>query len=154
PPATKGGSQITKDPAADWELVPGKDSRGTLHRVAFGYAGYGSVRAEGPGEGMFVQEVKVNQHSFYKIRVFARQLGHGNASVRIGWRDAVGHEIGGLQTFTAKQPPTDQWRQIVGTVRSPSGAVSMIVQLVASAQTSDRDAIWFDDVEAYSIEVN
>ena len=74
--------------------------------------------------------------------------------MRIGWRDAEGHEIGGTQVFTPRQAPTDQWRQIIGTVRSPTGAATLILRLAAAEQPTDRDIIWFDDAEMYSIEVN
>jgi len=144
----------TKEPASDWELVPGKDGKGTVLRVAGGYAGYGSACVEGSSESMFVQQVTVNAPALYKVRIWARQLGKGEASVRIGWRDAEGKEISATKTFQPKQPPTDQWRQVAGTVRSPAGAATMILQLVATGQSGERDKIWFDDAEVFPVGVN
>lgn len=154
PPTIGGGQQTAKDPVADWKMVQSKNSTGALDRGVTGYAGYGSALVEGAADGMFVQEVKVSPLAFYKVRAWLRQLGKGEASVRVGWRDAEGRAIGAPQPFLPKLSPNDQWRPVAATVKSPGGAATLVLQLAVMGQVSRNDKLWFDDAEVYAIDVN
>jgi len=154
PPSSIGaGNQTAKDPVTDWKMVQSENSKGAFNRGVNGYTGYGSALMEGIADGMFVQEVKVSPLSFYKVRAWVRQLGKGEASVRVGWRDSEGREVGATQTFVPKLSPNDQWRQVAGTVKSPVGAATLVLQLAVKGQP-EKDRIWFDDAEIYAIDVN
>ena len=153
PPAAAGrGSLFAKEPVADWESSV--KSSGAAQRAITGYIEYGSACLVGAEEGAYSQEVKAVAFVPYKVRVWARQSGGGEASLRIAWHDAEGHEVGTAQSFTPASSPREQWVQIAGTVRAPANAVTLVVKLIATGQKSDKDVIWFDDAEAIRIGVN
>ena len=151
PAAASRGSLFAKEAATDWQI---EVKSGAGQRALTGCAGYGSACLAGAEEGAFTQEVKATPATPYKVRVQVRQSGAGEATLRVAWHDAEGHEIGAAQSFAPKLSPRDQWAQISGTVRAPAGAATLVVRLTATGEKTEKDLVWFDDAEVFQISVN
>lgn len=104
---------------------------------------------EGPKASTVSQEVEVVPYGFYKLRVKVRQMGEGEARVRLCWAD--GTEAWRL---TAAHSPREGWQSIEEVIRIPQGQSQLRLELLATGQKSVNDVIWFDDVELIPISVN
>lgn len=153
PDVIKLRSEITREPANDWRMTLA-NSQGVATRSVIGYAGYGSANLSGVAEGSFAQTLKAVAARFYKIRSWVRQIGAGEPSLRLTWQDEAGQPIGQPEVIASPFSPRDQWQQIDGTVEAPKNAATFLLELVAKGQRSEKDQIWFDDVEVYRIDVN
>ncbi len=141
-----------KEPVKDWETAL-KD-KGTAQRGRAGCASPGSACLAGAAEAMYFQKIKANPGRYYKLRAFARQSGEGEASLRAVREDAEGKELGAAQSFTPQLSPRDEWVKIEGTVHAPAGAANLVLQLVAKGQPTEKEIIWFDDAQVYTMSVN
>jgi len=131
-------------PAGWWVWQDEKDRQGLVLQDS----GQGAARLVGVGNGCLGQNVPVQPGERYAVAARARQTGRGVASLRVGWKNAVGRWVRGDTGLRLTLAPgsAGQWGELTGAVRVPEGVAELVVQLCAQGQEAEADAAWFDDV--------
>ena len=150
PPEKKKPDAPAEPVVVSWEA---KNSTGTLERAMTGYRDAGSLALKATQDGAWIQTVEVGPRTFYKVRTGVRQIGAGQAELRLVWLDEAGKEIQS-STIAPSSSPNEAWAKIETLVQAPGKAKSLSVQLTAKGQKGERDLIWFDNAQLYRVSVN
>jgi len=156
----KDGSGSASAPGAWLAGDESQEAEAVAIDAAVGHDGPGSFCLAGGKEATFYQEVPVKKgngrNGFYGIRAWVRQTGVGDPKIRIRWKQGKDRYLltQSDHLFLSPEPGGKEgdWRLIRGVVVIPPGVETLVVQLVASGQTTAADRIWFDDVGVYRID--
>ena len=108
----------------------------------------GAARLAKMANGCFGQNIAVKPGERYAFGGKLRQAGQGLVTLRVGWKNAAGKWTRGdaAKRLVLPNSPTNEWRELFGSVRVPDGIAELVVTLYANGQTEATDQAWFDDV--------
>ncbi len=142
-------------PPAGWYAWQAEGSKGnfTWDRQV-GAAEKGSACASNVSNGSFLQHHDVEPGQIYAVRAVRRVQGSGEAWLRIRWQTREGRWTAEAadQVVYAAGPP-DQWSELLAVVEVPEGVGRLVILLGIGGQQSPTDSAWFDDVEAYRLQL-
>lgn len=102
--------------------------------------------------GCLLQTAPVEAGKRYAIAAWYRLQGRGVASVRVRWHDPDGKWYAEQQdSFLTPYGTDGDWQRMVGVVRVPDGAGSVVLLLNMAGQR-DQDVAWWDDVVVFEVE--
>jgi hypothetical protein len=139
---------------AGWSVWQDKASKGTFAwDSAVGRTAKGSARNAGAREGCFLQKYDAKPGEHYVARAFCKIQGKGDIQMRIRWQTAE-DKYTATQHDRIVQPGDggDKWSELFTVVEVPQGAEKLLIILLTKDQQTDRDIVWFDDVELYKLD--
>ena len=164
--AAEHSSAPARNTSQDWKTVGAPsgwstwqtdDSHGTFSQdnsVNHSNKQGGAARVAGTNIGCFIQSVDVKPGDSYIVQSWLRQSGQGNGWIRVRWQNADNkwtQQASDVLLFSADGSDKNAWQKIEGLVTVPEGAEKMLILLSAANQPSPQDALWFDDVQVYSL---
>ncbi len=140
-----------------WSVWQDKKSKGsfTWDRKV-GHGAKGSARNAGAREGCFLQKHDARPGDRYLVRSFCRIQGKGDIQMRVRWQTAE-DKWTATQHDKIVQPAVadalgEKWSELFTVVEVPRGADKLLIILLTKNQQTDKDIVWFDDVELYKLD--
>lgn len=139
---------------AGWSVWQDKKSKGEFTwDPAVGRTAKGSARNAGAREGCFLQKHAAAPGEHYAARAFCRIQGRGDIQMRIRWQTTDDKYTATLHDKIVQPPSaTDKWSELFAVVEVPRGAEKLLIILLTKNQPTDKDIVWFDDVELYKLD--
>ncbi|MDP6637457.1 MAG: hypothetical protein QGG42_21370 [Phycisphaerae bacterium] len=137
-----------------WSVWQDKKSKGAFALDGdVGRNAAGSARNSGTREGCFLQKHRAKRGDRYVVRAFCRIRGKGDIQMRIRWQTAD-DKWTATQHDKILQPAgaDDKWSELLAVAEVPDGAEQLIIILLTKNQQTDKDTVWFDDVELYKLD--
>jgi hypothetical protein len=145
-------------PPAGWSVWQDDRSKGAFawDRQTNHGGGQGAAHAAEVAQGCFLQSRLVKPGERYAVAAFQKQVGKGDAAIRVRWKTADGrwiHEDRDVMIFRdgPAESPAAEWSAMLGVVQVPEGVGRLELLLGASGQVSAEDAVWYDDVRLYRL---
>jgi hypothetical protein len=132
------------DKPKEWWTWQDKDSHGRLSVEE------GTACIAGATNAVFGQNVAVKPGETYALRCRIRSTQRGFACLTVGWKDTKDkwtHESARRRFAPLAGSEIDGWREALGEVQVPPGAVQLIFMLSVQGQLGESDRAWFDDVQ-------